>query len=622
MLLQDDSELSKLFARAVKAGYKEDFKTWTDGRRRCQTDLFYLAKDILGYDLVDNYYCPEHMTMAPEPGTCSVCGQEFKPYPTIPIDGRIESPHRLICDFFVHKNPDKSIAAQDTMKNRLLMMPRGSFKSSCDEADTVQWIICFPNIRIALLTAVEDLALGFIKKVKSFFILAGEKKGKEFIPRPTRFQLFFPEHCLLDVDKGPVETFITPARTKENIAGTLDAVSLKGESSGWHYDVGKYDDCVSNINSGPTATQENRVKVRQSIDLVRSLIDPYGYHDNIGTPYDENDAYAHQIEHSDDTSLRILRRSAWELKEGSKKTKKEDLCELDYYLLFPFDATGTVRLTYAFLKEKQRTDPHIFACQYLCKPSAARQVKFSEQLLNSHITQAEGLPQDDRFSISTWDLAYSVGKGRDFSVGTVGRFDLAQQRAFVVHMIRGRFGKADLVFQIANQAKTWKVSRIRIENSPGANFLENDIHRELIRIGYDCSLEFFPVDSQKGAKEVRAELVELALLNDRLWFSSEVSILTQVFNEFLNFKPSGTRHDDCVDSIAHLLMAMPAAPEVPVTEKQKQEAVWSLLAEKQLHEMVFGLKEKVPESEPSFIPPTTWEGAPVFRNPEEQIYGI
>jgi len=108
-------DLQKIFA-AIQDKYQGDFDTWKSERRRCQTDLFYLAKEILGYDLVDNFYCPEHMTMAPEPGNCPVCEQAFQPYPTIPIDGRIESPHRLMCDFFVHKNPDRSIAAQDTMK--------------------------------------------------------------------------------------------------------------------------------------------------------------------------------------------------------------------------------------------------------------------------------------------------------------------------------------------------------------------------------------------------------------------------------------------------------------------------------------------------------------------------
>jgi len=500
------------------------------------------------------------------------------------------------------------------------MMPRGSFKSSIDEADTVQWIIGFPDVRIALLTAVESLALGFVKKVKSFFIVAGEGKGKDFKPKPTKIQVLFPEHCILEGEKGPVESFLTPARVKDHVSPTLDAVSMKSESSGWHYDVGKYDDCVSNINSGPTATQENRDRVRQSIDLVRSLVDPYGYHDNIGTPYDENDAYAHQIEHSDNDSLRILRKSAWELRPESKKTKKEDLGESDYYILFPFDSTSTPRLTYGFLKEKQRKDPHIFACQYLCKPSAARLIKFTEQLIQSHITQAEGLPQVYR-CISTWDLAYSTEKGRDFSVGTVTWYD-ATQRMFVVNIIRGRFGKAELAFKIAKQAAQWQVERIRIENSPGASFLETDINRELQKLDYygKCSLEFFPVDAQKDAKEARAEQVELYLLNDRLWFSAEIEIMNQVINELVNFKPGSKRKDDICDTLGHALAAMPPSPEIPVTEKQKQQAVWDLLAQKQLQEMIYGVREQAPEPEP--LPPTSWEGAPVFRNPEEQIYGL
>ena len=57
--------------------------------------------------------------------------------------------HGPVFDFFVQKDPYKTIAQQDLEnKIRLLEMPRGSFKSVSDGIDCVQWIIVNPNIRI------------------------------------------------------------------------------------------------------------------------------------------------------------------------------------------------------------------------------------------------------------------------------------------------------------------------------------------------------------------------------------------------------------------------------------------------------------------------------------------
>jgi hypothetical protein len=43
------------------------------------------------------------------------------------------------------------------LKDRLLLVPRGGFKSSIDMADCVQWIICFPAVTILILTGVYKL---------------------------------------------------------------------------------------------------------------------------------------------------------------------------------------------------------------------------------------------------------------------------------------------------------------------------------------------------------------------------------------------------------------------------------------------------------------------------------
>lgn len=623
-------KLESWYGKIVKVGYTGSLEEWKAERWKCQTDLFYLAKDVLGYDLVDNFYCPTHPQCQTEfEGPCSVCGQPLAAYPgNVFFDGKT-SLHRAICKFFVQKNPELLVSEQDEIKNRLLMVPRGSLKSSIDEADCVQWIVAFPDVRICLLTAAEDLAQTFVANARRPFIVQETEDGERQF---TKFQLLFPEHCIKDSEKGPKDYFISPGREKKNIPQpSLHAISLKKTTSGWHYDIGKYDDVVSNANSGHSTTSEQRDNVRKDIGLARSLVEPYGYHDNIGTPYADDDAYAYQISTTDPDNIKMMVHPAWKLKADSEKKKLADpfykINDVDYELLVPFIIKKDKiepRLNYKFLKNAS-ADVENFPCQYLCKPSALKTVKFTEELLNSHKVGSEGLPQAGTFqTVMAWDFAYSDEKGRDFSVGSVGWFCIAGPlagRCFVVDMVRGRFSKSELAHQVAKMAARWRVEKIGIEKSSGAEFLENDIMREVHRMGYnDCPQpEWFSVDSQKNAKNARAEGTETLLITDRLYFSSEIAILEDVIKEFVNFKPGSKRKDDAVDSIGHLCRYLPTHIEVPRTQQEKNQAVHDMLVQKQINELIFIAQPK-PEPPPPPMP-TEIDGVPIYQSYEHILLG-
>ncbi|KKK59554.1 hypothetical protein LCGC14_3033240, partial [marine sediment metagenome] len=70
-----------------------DRRLMDDMQHMARTNLFWLSTEILGYDLVP-------------------------------------SVHQPICDFFVQKNPNRSFADQDSRKQRLVLDPRGHFKTT------------------------------------------------------------------------------------------------------------------------------------------------------------------------------------------------------------------------------------------------------------------------------------------------------------------------------------------------------------------------------------------------------------------------------------------------------------------------------------------------------------
>jgi predicted phage terminase large subunit-like protein len=842
------------YGRAKQAGYDGSILQWRDERYRAQTDLFWLAKELLGYDLVDSYVCAEHKSvMNYEPIPCSVCNEMLSPCPGL-IPGI--SIHREMCNFFVKKNPDLDIFNQDTQKDRLMLVSRGSFKSSIDEADCVQWVICFPNIRVFLFTAEEGLGTIFIKHVKSFFAVEEAEDSKKHDPKYsyTRFQLLFPEHCRPEGRREAEDRFVTPARTDKNLKDpTLLALSIGASTAGKHCDVGKFDDCVSDGNSGAKANPETRETVRAQIFERRPVVALSGYRDYIGTIYDLSDAYG-SIENKIE-DIKVLKRPSYVVKEESKHKKEEDLTEADLNILFPYDAKGREQLSYRNLMKEKRADPVLFHCfpenapvltadwkekpiqelkvgdkiigiqlqkdgknnrklieatveyvhseksevikvttnfgrvfyttpdhkflrhnknrygvlregtklvtvytlkelttkqehldlawlggmmdgegtchhaiqlsqsieknpevckklesvlerlgitykiwknsahgmhsaaqiytlrggrnlrirllqygemgkrnrflsslwkpryvseygsgksekvisiepigeqivyniqsstgnfvcyglavkncQYQLDPLATRIANFTDQLIRSHIVKPESLPQTYR-CFAAWDFAHSDGKGRDFSVGTVVWFDDIGRR-FIVDVVRGRFSKPDLARKVAQQAARWRVETIGIENSGAVDFSEVAIRRQLIMLNYgECPIEYFKVDPSKNAKESRAENLETLLVNDQLWFSSEIPQLNEVINEFKNFKPSSKRKDDVIDSIAH---AMRFAPEIiaqPESEQARQQKVYEIFIEKQLHELIYNLKEPEPEPE---LPPTHYDGYPIL----------
>jgi len=590
----------------LKYGYN-DPKVWEEDFRRGQQDLYWLCTDLLELALVDETHRP------------------------------------ITDDFFVKKNPyiearnwKDAVAKQSTFKNRLLLYPRGTFKSSIDMADAIQWIICFPNIRVFYMTAEEGLAADFVRQTKSHFQVEEDKQL-------SRFQMLYFTHCVSAKKKESEFEFMSRSRKEQQAQPTLLALSLGMSTAGKHADVGKFDDCVSNTNSGPKANEESRKKVTAEIKLARPIVDLYGYRDYVGTPYDISDAYSSLEETIVD--LKVLKEPAWVLKPGSRKKTLDQITEDDIEsLLFEKDGHGVERLSFKALKTELNVDAYIFSCQYLINPTLTKVVKFTEQMIRAAIIPHEQFPQPGTYFVGmAWDFAKTDNPDSDRSVGGVALFTTKGPmagRMYIADIRRGRYSKSDLPHQFAGLGVTWRpLEKIGVEKSPGADFLENDILRALAKVGYhDCPpIEWFPVDNQRGAKNARAEGTENLFLNQQIFFSDQIpkDVMNDVIREFVQFKAGTNRKDDSVDMVGHLSRFLPKDIAIPQTEQEKITAAWDVLAQKQRSERQFGHREN-PLTEtgqhwktdgydlPKEVvvpPPTHWEGMPIIKNYDEQLLG-
>ena len=148
-----------------------------------------------------------------------------------------EFTHRKVCDFFVVKNPSfktfRGFAQQYTLPHdRLLILPRKSYKSTIKVLDNVQWQICWPDIRIIALTATKRLATAFIDEFQSYFVVKdGIREDHRVVGgEPTFFQQLFPEFSITQNELS-VE-FISPARKTYFKEPTIGALSMESAGAG------------------------------------------------------------------------------------------------------------------------------------------------------------------------------------------------------------------------------------------------------------------------------------------------------------------------------------------------------------------------------------------------------
>jgi predicted phage terminase large subunit-like protein len=512
--------------------------------------------------------------------------------------------HAPICNFFVQKDPSKPHYLQDPVKERLLLYPRGSFKSTLDVIDCVQWLINFPDIRILILAAESSLAVSFIGEMKNYF----------FVPRdarPTNFQSLFPEWTISSKTEGAEDQFFCPNRTvgdEKKKDPSAWANSILSNLPGWHCDLMKGDDVVNDKNS---ETKELIAKVIRKINYAESLIDPGGYKDLLGTPYAGSDLYAHTVATVEPADLKKLATPARWLIPASQHKDERDCTDADWELLFEFDKTGRQRLTNDFLNKRRRKDIGIYLSQYMLNASGTRKVKFSMDLLAQRTISLEQLPNTLRYYIF-WDFAYGSSQSNDYSVGAVIGLD-DQNRAYVVEVIRDHFVESDLARAIVDSYKKYEPRLVCIENSNGAQFLESTIRRyaEEVGIAY-IPLDFFKVDRSVNAKANRIGATQPYLLGGQLFFMNTIECLQDLYNEFKDFGTS--THDDIPDAISHFMRILPAGMPEPNGPGSRERAMQfdKALREKDFYDMIFGQGDYAPPAPVQITEPEVGTGEDLF----------
>lgn len=516
-------------------------------------------------------------------------------------DGTTHNTHEEICnDFFVRKDPTVQTFKQFAQsyvdhKQRLLLVPRGGFKSSIDMADTVQWIICYPDVTIIILTGVLQLAKDFVGEIKGFFKLEEGtvenvnlfETKKAIKPKtldddtPFMFQVLFAEHCISE-DDGKEAEFDTPASSVQGTGATVWAASIDQNLSGWHAGIMKLDDVVTNENS---RTPDRIVNVNKQVSINKAMLHPYGFYDKIGTWYDSEDTYGQDMKHiakcekaGDPINMKVYLRPCWWPNAAAVKAGKveSEMTENDYELWF--NVPG--QLTYSFLRGEMH-DAEGFAIKYLNDPTKAHTVKFPRELLERRTIHSNLLPQSG-LVVTCIDTAYSTKSWADYTVMITAM--IYGGRFYVIDMARGKWNEFELPCKIAAVANQWRPSRICIEESVGVKWLGKEIYREMDKLRVRVPIEFVPMGqgSKATAKDARAKPVLRYIGDERLLFANQMVGLEELYKEVSAFGTASASHDDIVDALALLVdqfssyadmegKRSEASPDFVISSQQKQQ---------------------------------------------------
>ena len=515
----------------------------------------------------------------------------------------LDPQYDCFADLFVKKDPSVPIHKLSPVKTGLLLWPRGGAKSSYDHVDTVQWVLAYYDVRILYLTAESSLSTGFLSEVKGFFTIREDT--------PTFMNLFWSEHCCESKNMLKGNLYTTPAYKSKKTGRkepTVVASSVGKTKSGWHFQIIKADDAVSDKN---TLTETQCLSISEQLFLAENLLVPGGdgyYVWYIGTRYHPCDHYGALLEryqnkgdveitegvgwklyHNKTFNVKMLIGRAVQIKpevaeklanEGKPVTYTEagvDGC----HILLPNI------MSFSFFMGKFSKNERVTEGQLNQNPIITSDVEFTRMLMLRATIPYTQLPRSGPCS-QFWDFAFSRKKGRDYSTGCstiwadedeVGpdgkKTGQKKTVGYVRKIIRDKFNHLSLAQAIVQLAQAEMPFVIGIEDAAGSRFLEPTIVAEAIktkdpRIVELCSrIDWVTPDNQVDAKRVRIRALYPWIAEGRLKFhnacmSPKESNLEVLYSEFGQVLAASHHHDDIPDVVSQQPRYAPRATQAIV----------------------------------------------------------
>lgn len=479
--------------------------------QRCKTDLFYLCKYILDYDL---------MTEATHGDLCqytqSILGHSTgKVVERNPQD--TEGKHNFSDQFDPRKN------------FLLLLMPRGTFKSSVVTIGfSLQCILNDPDIRILIDSETFSKSKAFLSEIKGH--LTDNDKFREVYH--TIFGSY-PDAKKRD-DIWADSQLNVSARKRQRKEPTISCAGIDVTKTGMHYDLIIMDDLMSEKN---ITTREQIDQVIDHYRLGLSLLDPGCPLIVIGTRWDYKDVYQYILD-NEVGRFNILVRKAHN-PDGS--------------LFFP------ERLTQEFLDQTRKSQgSYIFSCQYENEPVDNETATFKRSdIRRIDWDLVKDRPMNWYMSVDpSWEGPYS-----DYVGMTLAGMD-NNRELYVRQLMRMKMTYSQIIGILFDWYMQYSPREIIIETIAQQKSLQYMLNDEQKRRG--LWLPITEIKSRRASKEERIRGLAPYYEFGHIYHVKGANYLDDLEEELIHF-PKGT-HDDLIDSLATILERA-----VPPSRSQRTE---------------------------------------------------
>jgi predicted phage terminase large subunit-like protein len=387
-------------------------------------------------------------------------------------------------------------------RNKLCLLPRGSFKSSCITVGmSVQEVTSDPNIRILIASETYANAQKFLREIKGHFV------GN------TNFKDHYGDFM---AEVGWTETEITVSRRTKNFKEpTITTAGLDVTKVGMHYDRIIIDDPVSQSN----VTNNDQIeKTLEWWKLLFSLLEPTGRMIVIGTRWHYDDLYGYIIENEQD-HFDVLHRQA---------------IQADGTLLFP------ERLTHEFLEtQRKRQGSYIFSSQYQNTPILDEdavlkgvQKYFPENLMGRKL-----------YKFMMIDPAVSEKESADYTAFVVVGVD-EEKNWWVLDAIHKRCLPGELIDTAFSLYTLHRPLIVGVEVQAFQKVLVYIFNQEMVKRQIHLPIREVKADTDKFRRVLN---LQPRVEEGKLFIRNDHADLEQEMRRF----PRG-KHDDLIDALASL----------------------------------------------------------------------
>lgn len=441
--------------------------------------------------------------------------------------------HQRVCDVYGPSDPKKPFAQQDTIKNYLVLDPRGEFKTSISIGKALQNWVNFPNLTTLRMSGIETLVKRTIQETKNQ--LLSNSTLRELYPDSVPWSDKKGEEGMAPGDFGTAYGLVHPKRTIVRREPTITISTLDSVKAGSHYEWVCGDDLVHEKNY---QTRDLLQKTHDDWNLAHNLLNPGGVRELCGTRYDWSDLYGTTLEQNAG-HWRIHSRPIW---TSDVKYATENGFAMDRAYSHPITGEQLFllhpeRWSFEKLLEIQNENPYLFNCQRLNNPIPASSDNFPMLEMLKHTVKRDKYPDTGMMNIfMTWffDLADPEAEA---AVGVVGGWD-AKGRLFVIDLVTGRFKPSQLIDLIITFWQKWPVSRVAFEDSRRQRMLEPGLMSRLkmLRLSFAIDWIKFGGNNQTDDDKINHVLaLEPLLRENQLWFHSELPHLTNLYLQFSRF---------------------------------------------------------------------------------------